>query len=219
MLEDIQCVKRYLSGPIYFIRGNHEDFDWLHGKSAATESSIVPIDPVQLFQYVKDGTVLHTDGHQIAFLGGVESGKVEAKAIDIAAYEKLLKLAAGEIDVLVTHDAPYGINVNFHGEIQGSIQITRLIEQLQPRYHIAGHYHHMNGPRRYGKTTYLGLNVLVNLREGEQRRIQPGSLAVLDTTKNRLDFVDDDWLSGFNKDFDFHAFVQQMMQTKNLSHP
>jgi Icc-related predicted phosphoesterase len=33
--------------------------------------------------------------------------------------------------------------VSFNGEVQGSRKITTLLEVMQPKYLIAGHYHHV----------------------------------------------------------------------------
>lgn len=69
----------------------------------------------------------------------------------------------------------------------------------------------MNGPTNFGLTTYLGLNILVPpLRRDETRRVQPGSLAILDTENNHLRFVTEDWLTRFAKGFDFDRFMDEL---------
>lgn len=207
----IREVRRSELNRIHFIRGNHEDFDWLNERSRQAEQGIVSVDPFDLYHYVSDGTVIEMDGWKIAFLGGIETPSLEPKSIDSQAYEKLMSLPSGEIDILVTHDAPYGIGLNYHGHPQGSALISKLIDTINPRYLIAGHYHHLNGPRVFGSTTYLGLNVLVNLRQdGEMRRIQPGSIAVLDTDTNDLRVISDEWLSEMDRDFDFVTYMKKL---------
>ncbi len=203
-----------MAGPIHFIRGNHEDTPWLQQLAAASATEAVAVDPFDLFAYVPDGRVLTFGGQRIAFLGGIETPDPGQRAADPAppavfdqvAYAALSAHGVGAVDILVTHDAPHGIRVGFHGQTQGSRMITDLIARLQPAYHLAGHYHHLNGPRRYGRTTYLGLNiVLPPVHRDPERRVQPGCLAILDTDADTLQPMTEPWLAGFDKDFDFGA--------------
>ncbi|MFE5323774.1 metallophosphoesterase [Paenibacillus sp. NPDC056579] len=213
LADDLRYLRRHHVGPILFIRGNHEDFDWLDSQSCDIDQGTVPVDSFDLFHYVKDGTVLNYDGTRIAFLGGIETPKPKRKSIDPAAYERLLQCKPGEIDILITHDAPYGIGRSFHGQTQGSALLSKLIETIEPNYLIAGHYHHVIGPKACGRTTYLGLNVLVDLRDdGERRRVQPGSMAVLDTATKELQVVQDDWFAQLDKHFDFPIFMERLKQ-------
>jgi hypothetical protein len=63
-----------------------------------------------------------------------------------------------------------------------------LIDQIQPRLHMHGHYHHMNGPRTYGQTRSYGLARLVPpLDHNPDQQVADGSIGVLDTTT--LDFA------------------------------
>lgn len=215
LAEDIRYIRDNHLNPIHFIRGNHEDFEWLGTINKQAEQGIASVDPFDMYRYVADGFILDAGPCRIAFLGGIESTESQPKSIDPVEYDKLRKCAPGEIDILITHDAPFGIGVNFLGNTQGSALITDLIETIQPRYLIAGHYHHMNGPRKYGNTTYLGLNVLVDLRDdGVRRRVQPGSIAVLETETDTLEYVTDDWLATMDKDFDFRTYMGKLRQQK-----
>lgn len=73
-----------------------------------------------------------------------------------------------------------------------------------PRLHVSGHYHHENGPRRYGRTTSYALAELVNPktnrrrpeRANPQQRVTPGSIALLDTDTYAMEYLHDDWLAG-----------------------
>lgn len=215
LAEDLRRVGRQLAGPIRFIRGNHEDAPWLRQRveerAGERAAETVPVDPFGLFHYVPDGRVLAFGARRIAFLGGIETREPGEQSIDRAAYDALGARGIGAVDILVTHDAPRGISVGFHGQTQGSPMISELIERLQPAYHLAGHYHHLNGPRRYGRTTYLGLNiVLPPVRRDPERRVQPGCLAVLDTSDDTLQPVAEPWLAGFDKDFDFGAIAAEL---------
>ncbi|GAA3400184.1 metallophosphoesterase [Paenibacillus hodogayensis] len=214
--KNIRYIREKYLNRIYFIRGNHEDFDWLNSKSLQAEQGIVNIDPFDLYYYVTDGTIMNEDNLKIAFLGGIQTLTQQPKSIDPVAYGKLIQMPPREIDILITHDAPFGIGTNYHGQTQGSTLISDLIGAIQPKYVIAGHYHHMNGPRTFGSTTYLGLNVLVDLRDdGELRRVRPGSIALLDTEMNSVNFITDDWLSSIDKDFNFITHMEELIKRDN----
>jgi Icc-related predicted phosphoesterase len=115
------------------VSGNHEDFDWLCAKSSQAVRGIVSVDPFDLYHYVTDGTVMEMNNWKIAFLGGIETVSQQPKSIDPKAYEKLINMSAGELDILFTHDAPFGIGLNYHGETQGSALISKLIERINPK--------------------------------------------------------------------------------------
>jgi hypothetical protein len=206
LAERLRSIRQRLRGPIYFLRGNHEDVSWLQGLSQQGQKQTVGVDPFDLFYYVTDGVILEHDGVKIAFFGGVENpepGQVDAEH-DRDAYTHLLHMGAGAFDILVTHDPPYGISTGYRGQVQGSSQVLELIEVVQPKYHIAGHLHTMLGPKQYGATTYMGLSgILLLKRQVSSRVFQPGCMAILDTLAGTLDFLIDDWLSDFDRDFVF----------------
>ncbi|HVX43982.1 MAG TPA: metallophosphoesterase, partial [Mycobacteriales bacterium] len=161
------------SVPILFITGNHDNAGWLD--SLHSTEKVVAIDASGIFRHVACGTVLDIDGVRFGFLGGVEEPEW---GLDID-----LDAAAGlaGVDVLVTHDGPYGLAV-WEGRTQGSAKLAGLIGRIQPRLHVHGHYHHRNGPRRYGRTRSYGLAQLVPpVPRNPDQRIAPGSIGILDT--------------------------------------
>lgn len=110
LARSLRLVRDQLGGPIHFIRGNHEDYTWLHDLPLGKDGTAV-VDSFDLLRFVPDGTVLPAGALRIAFLGGEESGGiVEDGAIDADAYARLMRLGSGEVDLLVTHDAPYGLS-------------------------------------------------------------------------------------------------------------
>ena len=202
----LNYVRAQLRSPIYFIRGNHEDMDWL-----SQYATISAVDPFDLFHYVPDGTHHQFGETTIAFLGGVQTAMPEPESIDQAAYDRLAQLGGGVVDILVTHQGPYGVGLGYHGNVLGSTEITDLIVRLQPRYHIAGHFHSGWGPNRYGQTTSIGLKILVPIYDNPDLLVQPGCMALLDTTSNRLDIVTDNWMSEYStKDFNLAEYVAQI---------
>ncbi len=205
------ALRRSLASPIYFIRGNHDDVAWLGALPCEDATGTAAVDPFDLLRYVPDGVVLSSDGLQIACLGGIESPEEDAAgeaAIDPHAYRTLRERTAGTLDVLLTHDAPYGVSVGYHGQIQGSRLITDLLETIQPRYHVAGHLA-LHGPRAYGATTSLVLEGLVasSLWQPEVGGLAPGCLAVLDTGIGLLWPVTEPWLARFPTPFAADAWL------------
>ncbi|WP_117208359.1 metallophosphoesterase family protein [Allorhizocola rhizosphaerae] len=186
--------------PVLFVSGNHEDFEWLAGLHGG--AGVVPIDPGGAFHHVACGQVITVAGQRVAFLGRIEKpGKMD---LDAAAYARLMDVEPGSVDVLVTHDGPYGMGRDWLGEPVGSPKLSRLIARLRPRLHVSGHYHHANGPRHYGPTVSFALAQLVYSKvnrhrpdqDNPQQRVTPGSIGVLDTETFLFEYVNDDWLAG-----------------------
>lgn len=187
--------------PILFVSGNHEDFEWLAHLHEAEAASIVPVDPLGVFRHVVCGHVAAVAGERIAFLGRIESpGYMD---LDSAGYASLLAADAGSVDILVTHDGPFGMCRDWRGLTEGSAKLARLIENLQPRLHISGHYHHENGPRHYGRTRSHALAELVYPKTNRRRpdranpeqRVAPGSIGLLDTQTHAFEYIHDEWLT------------------------
>ena len=209
LARQLSAARARLPGPIYFIRGNHEDMAWLAGLRNESRAESTPVDPFDLLHYVEDGAVVDFGGFRVAFLGGVEYGAEAGTRIEGEALDKLSAVAPGSVDLLVTHDAPYGVAVGFSGSTQGSQKISDLLKVLQPAYHVAGHYHHMIGPTSYGRTTYIGLASLFPGRRGGAP-LQDGSLALLDTARAELRFVTDGWLKDFGAGFAFETYFESL---------
>lgn len=194
--EFAEKIKSHLESPVYFIRGNHEDFYWLD--SLKGDNGICNTDEYGLFKYVQDGTVRDFNGTLIAFLGGAEFGAKNGGEISIKALDGLLATEQ-KIDILVTHEVHYGIGLSYHGLTQGSKHITELVDYLKPNYHITAHYHHMIGPHKWHGTVHMGLNNLVlPLRGKPGRNLRPGCIAIMDTENGQSEFVKDDWLLNMN---------------------
>lgn len=198
---------RELLPPILFASGNHEDFEWLAGlHRAAGGDAIVPVDSGGTFKHVECGHTTTAAGQRIAFLGRVEvPGYMD---LDDAAYARLLSTQPGSVDILVTHDGPYGLCQDWRGRTAGSPKLTTLIEHLQPRLHVSGHYHHVNGPRHYGRTVSYALAELVYPKQNRHhpaqanpaQRVMPGSIALLDTETYTVEYLHDAWLADIRGD-------------------
>lgn len=207
LAEALSTLGGTIGTPVHFIRGNHEDFALLENLPRDSGSGPAAVDRFGLLRFVPDGTVMRFGKLRFAFLGGVDE-RNDAAGIDRGAYEALLALEPGSIDVLVTHQGPYGSSTGFRGDIHGSQMISQLIERIRPSFHVAGHAHVLSGPTRFGDTSYLGLDCIVAspLYHPEAQGLQPGCLAVLDTDHGDLRPITDDWLADFETPFDFERW-------------
>ncbi|MBT2206727.1 metallophosphoesterase [Actinomadura sp. NEAU-AAG7] len=190
--------------PLLFLSGNHEDHEWLAGLHRG-RGAVTPVDPLGVFQHVVCGHIAEVAGQRVAFLGRVElDGYMD---LDPDAHDRLLAAEPGSVDVLVTHDGPYGMS-SWRGVTQGSRKLSRLIEHLQPRLHVSGHYHHQNGPRRYGATVSYALAQLIppkrDLRDSTpvnpRQQVAPGSIGLFDTRTLDFEYVHDSWLADVRGD-------------------
>lgn len=190
---------------ILFLSGNHEDHEWLARLHEDGRADIVPVDPCGAFHHVVCGHVERIAGERVAFLGLIEApGRMD---FDEAAYARLLAAEPGSVDVLVTHEGPHAMS-SWRGDVQGSPKLSRLIEHLQPRLHVGGHYHHVNGPRRYGRTVSYALAQLVEHKRdpwrarpvNPEQRVTPGSIGVLDTGTYAFEYLHDEWLAEIHGD-------------------
>ncbi len=207
--EHLTTARQQLSRPIQFIRGNHEDQDWLASLQPKRGDVSAAVDLFDLIHYVTDGTVFDYDGFRIGYLGGVEYGaephtKIEPDAVDLIE-------EAGQLDLLVTHDGPFGIAKSYSGHPQGSKLLTGLIERTRPRHLVGGHYHQMNGPHRYGDTSYHCVAALFPGRQ-QAAPLLDGCLAMLDTEADTFEFVTADWLRDFGKEWDFEAYFARLAE-------
>lgn len=206
-----------LGAPILFIRGNHENEDWLDAIASG------PVDPFDLFHYVQDGTVLCIDGVTLAFCGGSnDEGYADPRpewpvgrhGVRAEPVERLLR-SDTRVDVLVTHDTHYGVGRGYHGDVQGSRRVALLRDALKPRWHVSGHLHHVIGPVQLGTTRWVQLNLLfVGSRwTPAEPGIAPGAMGVLDTATWTFALVDEPWLAdigGFGTQFDFVATMSKL---------
>ena len=140
--------------PVYFIKGSHEDFDYLYSKNKDGRLSDANIE------FVENGTTLSLFGTRIMCLGGIySSAKINRRRLrgrdrrfftyaDIATASK-----AEDIDVVITHKAIYGV---LDGREEGSKDLNLVVDSLSPNLYLHGH-HHKNYTTNYDNTKVVGL--------------------------------------------------------------
>ncbi len=193
---------RRISADMFFIKGNHEDFDYLDGlqRSGGNPPSV---DAYGRIFYLGNGTVhaIQAGPHEIrvAGLGGVSrngQGSTDgSKYYSRAEYRRLCAEGFG-IDLFLTHEPPY--DTVFADA--GSKDILEYIREYKPRLHFCGHYHEdgqeLDVP---GETRSFILNE-VNFRKPS--RLNPGCIAILkisDSGEFQVEILDDDWLQEYRR--------------------
>lgn len=129
--------KRPFQIPVYFIKGNHEEFESLEAKALRS---------LNVF-YVPQGTVFSLEDKTFGCLGGIYSPKYWDKDPNIlVGLEKrfytnadVSLLLQKKFDYLITHEGPVGV---IPGALHhGSLKIKELIQQTQPKITFHGHHH------------------------------------------------------------------------------
>lgn len=144
------CVARNIHW--YWIDGNHENHDWLDAEGAFGADEFKETYP-NLF-YVPRGHRWVWSGISFLGLGGAVSIDRQYRvpgdswwareAITMADADKAC--AGGKADVMITHDAPDGVNFPIemisHSASQAHRELLRqVVNEVNPRLLIHGHYH------------------------------------------------------------------------------
>ena len=164
-----------------FIKGNHEDFAWL---DAQPGPEVLP----NLF-YLPNGSKFNLGGVWLGGVGGCYGpSNYHRRTCDLRGYAKRhytredidSLIAAGSVDVLLTHDAPAGVvferhrrGPNWSSEAAG---LDDLIRAVMPRVCFFGH-HHTRLDAQFDDVSCIGLNKVGkpgNLVAAEVRESGPG---------------------------------------------
>jgi uncharacterized protein len=142
-----------LSAPLYWIKGNNENFDRI-------ASGDLPAD----LHYIPNGTLRRIDGLRVAGLGGTfaptmyetaaadlpHPKKGSAKATELADRRRHFVREEVEackrmqdVDLLLTHEAPRPFRVGSSGRgiDAGKTPINDVLAAMKPRLHLFGHHH------------------------------------------------------------------------------
>jgi predicted phosphohydrolase len=196
--------KFYLEHPqaptTYFVRGNHEDFDYLGGFSKPAA-----IDPWGKILFIPDEQIVDVGTEdrvvKIGAFGGIASRQERAARGKSARdkYRKAQKISNSEprffskqtiesisadlqhLDILMTHAGPQSPDLP-----TGSIFLEQLIAQIQPRVHLFGH-HHQIIYRQNDVTNSLSVG-LEHLEFDRQGKLKQGSWGILSIAPDLYSF-------------------------------
>jgi len=127
---------------MYFIKGNHEDFEFLHGMRSF-DGGPVPVDFYGMILHAQNGTIFPVSLNgmtvRVACLGGLafHGGPGTGNGIWYTQSEVKRLWGAGAADILLTHDVPFGA---VYAEA-GSRDILEYVSHVPPLFHFCGHYH------------------------------------------------------------------------------
>jgi Icc-related predicted phosphoesterase len=77
-----------------------------------------------------------------------------------AEIKKKWDLIPEDVDILITHGAPFGIgDQTFLEENIGCEELLKAVQRKKPKYHIFGHIHEGFGTQVIGETTFLNVAV------------------------------------------------------------
>ncbi|MBR9691540.1 hypothetical protein GOV06_02035 [Candidatus Woesearchaeota archaeon] len=167
---------------LYFIKGNHEDLDFL------SQHKNDSVDHYHRFIYVLNDEIITLSRKnkriKIASLGGIEQDGFTSK--------EAKRLYAQEFDVLLTHQ-----HLKDEQRPCGSAEIVSLIENAQPKFHFSGHVH------KEGKLSFIGDTESYNLNEVKFRgkHLAPNSIGILSVNDDTQDFsfINHYWLEEIKK--------------------
>lgn len=187
---------------IYFIKGNHEDFDFLNTCVDKRHTS-APIDAYRKINYIANGRAYtHAKGNEkiiVGAFGGVDKStiqKPERKHPDAYFTDKEIQELSlnREINILLTHHGSTTKNDVF------SEKINTLRTRLSPQYHFYGHMHKEAPIIREGSTFLVQLNLLGFRKESGRLANQAfGILDWHDRDNNKFEFANDEWLKEYTK--------------------
>jgi predicted phosphohydrolase len=185
----------------YFVRGNHEDFDYL---SNFTKPS--PIDPWGKIWFIPDESVIEIGSKdlsvKIAGFGGIAARQEQPARGKLARekYRKAQKIMNSEprffsensienisadlqdADILMTHAGPQSPDLP-----TGSIFLDRLVQHIQPRIHLFGHHHQViDRQNSANNSVSIGLE---HLEFGNNGKLKYGSWGILSISPASLSFA------------------------------
>lgn len=136
--------------PLLFVRGNHEDHAWLDSlERRAATAPLFPVDAYQRLWCLKTGIPYPFQrANETITIPGIgrigrptTSQREKLHYIQLAERQRLERLGAAPIDLLLTHDATRDAIY----PSSGSLEISQALQHQRPAYHFFGHY---GGPTR-----------------------------------------------------------------------
>lgn len=199
-LKNVATLAENSGYPVYFIRGNHEDYTQLNAWEAELDDTFEEFYEVRpnVF-YVPSGTRWEWSGRRFGALGGAFSVDSPYRAPGVSWWpvdeevqvKDLRRLGAEHLDVLVGHDTGrkgtpnhhWKLDLPDHIEMQSEVSqvLTQVaIDRTQPKFFVHGHWHvplrrKVENGNAQGYTDYIGLST----RDGHDMNNHPDQTYVV----------------------------------------
>ena len=145
---------------IIFIRGNHEDQNYLKRQELVVPEGLISLDPFGVLFYLADGRAfsIQTGNNSDLIVAGYGGISKESRPRSYKRNQKISfcergldrLLSLNEIDVLMTHQGPDSI-------AGGAEMISTLCSFFKTKSHIHGHSHKSSGPTLIDRTKSYSL--------------------------------------------------------------
>lgn len=156
---------------LFFCYGNHESFYYIDNLLKSKEGNL---------QTRIAGEIFKLNGIKISTFPGVYSERFyengeKTKYFSKKDLDKVLTIRE-PIDILIMHEAPFGIGVIKNGKDLGKTQINQVINHLKPKIAFFGH-HHFYFEGEYNGIPIIGLDqphhsyVLLNTNDFSIKKI------------------------------------------------
>lgn len=209
--DDVASQLRQTTCPMIFVRGNHEDHDWLDRLERQATEPLFPIDPYQRIYCLRTGMpyTLADDGSELTVLGIGRTASPpnpnkwhKGKYAQPYELERLKHLRLQQLDILLTHDVP---PTHLNARSQGMEAIRQALDTYQPTYHFYGHTEepYMRELDRNGVTTAIRMADLIWDRTLPGAPIASGAMGMLrwqSRHDHTFEVVDAPWLSDYSAD-------------------
>jgi len=161
--------------PTTFIKGNHEDFDWLAEREAEDNLEILPG-----LRYLPNGRRIDLTANDVTIsVGGIggcfaaadyakQSSQLVGRARSHYTHDEVERLrAGGSLDLVLLHDAPAGVELAKHNRagletgryVSDADGLADVVLATKPRLCFFGH-HHTRAEATIGETRCIGLNLV-----------------------------------------------------------
>lgn len=141
LYKRLDCGGRQMV-PIFAVCGNHDDYDYLVRLSAGNHGATYPVDPRGRWHFFRRGAAVEINGVRIVGCGGIRPPEKKKPVGRHLLPEDYMRLAgAGRCDILLTHDAPSGIE-----GIPGDADLREAGLKTRPKWWFFGHFHQQVGP-------------------------------------------------------------------------
>ncbi|MEO8610663.1 MAG: metallophosphoesterase [Chloroflexota bacterium] len=193
--------------PLIFVRGNHEDQEWLDALEQKSDAPIFAIDPYERIFCLKTGVpyTFNRGGEAITIVG---IGRVAAprgeqkpdkpKYIQPHELERLYSLGKVDFDILLTHDSAIdSVTKGF-----GMEEIRLVLDAYEPVYHFHGHTEEPLTRRedRNGTTVVYKMADLHWDKTSRGKPLEPGAMGILrwkDRSSYTFEVVNQPWLKEY----------------------